>query len=162
MNAAEKLKFFLESTDINPKLPISVEVLPESSYNVVVMVDDYKTCREYYINYLLVEKEAPVFSEEIALSSAVSVVRLRAQREVNGLELFPYVDVKNAGGMKESIQILLQGEESLETIDYKIMSNLSCSIWRKAGNQSLPLIRHLIPMHASDVISVASELSIKI
>ena len=162
MNAAEKVRFFIESTDKDPKLPVSVGVLPNSLLNIAVEIVDYRVCRGYCINYLLANQESSLFPEEAALSSAICAVRIRVQREVPELELFPYVNVDNIGTMREAVEALLQSEEDLEVIDCKIMSGLACTIWRKVGKPSLPLIRHLVPLHASDVISVTEELSIKL
>lgn len=163
MNAAERIKFFIESTDKDPKLPVSVGVLPEPSLNIAVEIVDYRICQRYCINYLLANKESCFFPEETALSSAICAVRIRAQKEVPELELFPYVDVGKVGKMRGVVEALLQSEEDLEVIDCKIMSRLACAIWRTGkGKLSLPLIRHLVPLHASDVISVTDELLIKL
>lgn len=160
MNAAEKVKFFIENVDSNPRFPIFIGILPNSFFNVAVQTVDYSSSQGYYINYLLADRESAVFPEEEALFSAVSAVRIRAQKQNPDLELFPDVDVKNVGSLRRIVEASLNGEESLDVIDCRIISGLAYSTWKIGGKNSLPLIRHMVPLNASDVIAVAEGLSI--
>ncbi|MFA5169235.1 MAG: hypothetical protein WC386_00625 [Candidatus Paceibacterota bacterium] len=161
INAVEKVRFFIENVDSNPRFPVFVVALPNPTFNVVVQTVDHDS-QGYYINHLLADRESAVFPEEEAFFSAVSAVRIRTQKQNPNLELFPDVDVKNVKSLRKIVEASLNSNEPLEAIDCRIMSGLAYSTWRAGGKNSLPLIKSIVPLNASDVISVAERLSIKL
>lgn len=162
INAAEKVRFFIENVDSNPRFPVFVGALPNPFFDVAVQAVDYDSKQGYYINYILEDRESSVFPEEEALFSAVSAVRIRMQKQNIDLEFFTDVDVKKAGSLRKIIEASLNSDESSEAIDCRIMSGLAYSAWRVGRKSSFPLIKHMIPLNASDAISVAERLSIKL
>ena len=167
MNAAEKLGDVIEKVDISPKLPIFVEELPDPTINVYLLIED-NAPKAYQINPLLENKEAGLFSESSAVYHSSFVVRLRAQLQIPGIELFPYLSVNEAGKLKKYLLKVLEksnqdGEYlSDEAFDCRVFSEAACILYDKGGKNSFPIIKRLAPIDAKYTAQVFDNLNIKI
>ena len=167
MNAAEKLGDVIEKVDISPKLPIFVEELPDPTINVYLLIED-NVPKAYQINPLLENREAGLFSESSAVYHSSFVVRLRAQLQIPGIELFPYVPAEEAGKLKKYLLRVLEksnqdGEYlSDEAFDCRVFSEAACILYDTGGKKFFPVIKSLARKHARCTAKVFSNLNIKI
>jgi hypothetical protein len=167
MNAAEKLGDVIEKVDINPKLPIFVEELPDPTINVYLLIEG-NAPKAYCINPLLENKEAGLFPDSSVVYHSSFVVRLRAQLQIPGIELFPYVSAEEAGNLKKYLLRVLEksnqdGEYlSDEVFDCRVFSEAACILYDKGKKNSFPIIKRLAPKHARYTAQVFNNLNIKI
>ncbi|MFA5207869.1 MAG: hypothetical protein WC938_02670 [Candidatus Paceibacterota bacterium] len=162
MNVAEQLGDVIGVVDINPKLPICIDELPVPDMSIYLYIEGRKP-KAYYINYLLENKEADDSTKMTAIHESSFGARLRAQVQFPDMELFPSVEVKNIGNLRNSVfQLLEEGSRSDEFIDCSIFSRLACSLYKKGGKYAFPTIRRLVPKDAKYIAQTSTNLKIEI
>lgn len=154
--AGSEIRFLIENFDktFHHQLPIEVGEL-YANFAVALFTKDSNYKPHYCINELMESVER--FDYQNVFCPATYVLRMRAWDENEILEIFPSVSPENIGFYKGRMIRLLKSEMDLFTIDFLAFSEIAWQLYRLEKQKSLGLISSLIPMNASDIISVASE-----
>lgn len=141
------IESILVAVDFLEKIPVVIEEL-EDQDNVIV-VDPSNGLEGYYINSSIDNMKIPLID---AVSFAGQAVRFRAQTEKDP-ELFPFVNIEQADYAKDFLQKFMETSPgNLWEIDYEIFGGFCRVIWRKKEISSLPLIKKLATLDASEII----------
>ncbi|MDD5569158.1 MAG: hypothetical protein PHG23_01970 [Candidatus Pacebacteria bacterium] len=144
----KQVEAVLNAIDFRPQLPI---IKAEMAESVAVFASINDEDRAYYLNSLLDNPLSGLTQPEL-VGIAASVVRFRAQREKEDLELFPYVDVKDTGWLRDFLEEYMNTFRELEAVDYDLFRVIASFLWREKKIKALPLIKELVPLNASDII----------
>jgi len=147
MEAIQQTKEIIHFLDFDPKFSIV-----ERSFNSTIMVW-VDPCEGLYSLNTIPHENLNSAQENIKpLAVSVKAVRLRAQVQNPELELFPFVGVDKVGFVRNKLENLMLEEMSLADIDTQIIALIAGNLWRKKKS-FLPLIKALIPLDASNIIS---------
>lgn len=155
--AEEKIRDIVGNLDktFRHQLPIEVDKLdPSLTIAFYPKEEGLNSC--YRINDLT--KNVVDFKDSQVFCPSAYVLRLRALSENEELEMFPFVDSKNIGFYRDRMLALIESDMELKVIDCWAFTNIAWQFYRLEKQRSLKLISYLVPMNASDIISVASEL----
>jgi hypothetical protein len=162
LNAAEKLGEFMGIIDIYPKLSIFIEELPVPEMNIWLHTEN-GIPKAYGINHLLENKEAHDLADITAVYFSSYEVRLRAQVQFPVMELFPDVDVRYIGSLRNyMLEMMGEGDQNNEVIDCQTFSQISCFLYERVKNNSFPVIRRLARRDARYTAQELATVKVKI
>ena len=150
------IESILVAIDRKEKLPIFVNDF--GTETEIVSVKTYGVERGYYINSQIDDIPKKISMTESIICGS-EVLRGRMQVEKVGIELFPFVDVKEAGCFQDSLIYCLENNpESFEEIDRQFFGAASMIMWEAENILALPKIKHFASEDARYIIQATESL----
>ncbi|MDD5098142.1 MAG: hypothetical protein PHD31_00225 [Candidatus Pacebacteria bacterium] len=154
--AEDKIRDIVSNLDkvFRHQLPIEVDKL-DPSLTIALYTKESNENPHYCINDLT--QNVVNFRDKEVFCPSAYVLRLRALYENKGLEIFPDVPPEHIGFYRENMIRLLKSDMELVAMDCLAFSDITWQFYKLEKQKSLKLISYLVPMNASDIVSVASN-----